>query len=265
MSQPSAYMELVDHALGRSTKAETLAGHVLVLARRSRAPQPEDISQAVLLNMMARPPMWVDAIADRSPAARRVLQGSRELDDVESAGRAFDAYVLKVFKNRIISDHREKQAERAGFDRLRARAEEQGLVVEPGTGGAPGDVGMHPDSDADADQLFREGLDVLDTIAAEIRETSAGATHDARILFDEMIEFALSPKSLLARTLGAHVDPLDGKRAYDACTQRHSRLRREMAQRLERGIANGHITAEAGSSAWLLLNKFLNRRPKAGG
>ena len=89
--------------------------------------------------------------------------------------------------------------------------------------------------------------------------------YDPRVLLVELLEFAFSPESLLARMLAKHGDPLEAKRAYDACTKRHSRLRKELAAHLERWVAEGRVTAESGSSASLLLRKFLNRRPNAEG
>ncbi|MCB9609032.1 MAG: hypothetical protein H6716_20740 [Polyangiaceae bacterium] len=263
MSALSPYVELVELALGGSNNARTLARHVHSLATRCQVQQGEDHAQAVLADMTARPEFWADAAADRSPAAQRVLRGSREPEDVEPADRAFDAYVMRALKNRALSAHRREGVRRAGLAELLRNAEAGGLVVEPGTGGTPKDVGMHPDTDADADRLFRGGMLVLKDIAEEIHEGSPKAEYDPRVLLVELLEFALSPESLLERMLAKHADPLTAKKAYDACTKRHSRLREQLAARLERWIADGRVTAEAGSSASLLLQKFLNRRPKA--
>lgn len=265
MSASSPFVALVELALGRLDKAPTLASHVHVLARRCRTEQPEDHAQAVLLNMTTRPSFWADAVADRSPHAARVVAGSREPEDVEAADRVFDAYVMTVLKNRVVSEQRtDKQRRSALLGRL-LEAEARGLVVEHGLGGAPKDVGAHPDTEAETEHLFRQGMLVLRDIAEEIHRASPRATFDARDLLREVVESALSPESLLERIQDEHSDPHAAKKFYDACTKRHSRLRGELAKRLEQRIADGVIGAEAGSRAELLLKKFLNRRPNVGG
>ncbi|MCB9609692.1 MAG: hypothetical protein H6716_24075 [Polyangiaceae bacterium] len=265
MSAPSPYVELVELAHGRPNKAPTLTSHVHVLARRCRTEQPDDHAQAVLLNMMTRPSFWVDAIADRSPHAARVVAGSREPEDVEAADRVFDAYVMTVLKNRVLSEHGTDKRRGAALLKHLLESEARGLVVEPGPGRGPKDVGAQPDTEAETEQIFRQGMLVLRDVAEEIHASSPQATFDARDLLREIVESALSPGSLLERVRREHPDPAAAKTAYDACTKRHSRLRGELAKRLEQRIADGVIGAEAGSRAELLLKKFLNRRPNVGG